>query len=94
MRVHLAIAPPDICEGNVGQERSGPAGVSPSHGSPESIVDAKWKILKPSRLDWGVDEDDARQVLAYLLRYGCRRVRLAYAILSGARFPIVDPPTF
>lgn len=71
-----------------------PAGVSPSRGSPESIVDAKWKILKPSRRDWGVDEDDVRQVLAYLLRYGCQRARLAYPVLSRTQLPEVGPPTF
>ncbi|SPK75941.1 protein of unknown function (plasmid) [Cupriavidus taiwanensis] len=71
-----------------------PAGVSPSRGSPDTIVDAEWKILKPSRLDWGVDENDAHQVLAYLLRYGCQRAKLAYPILSGSRLPSAGPPIF
>ncbi|MEM5330373.1 hypothetical protein VSR34_27755 [Paraburkholderia sp. JHI2823] len=71
-----------------------PPGVSPSHGSPEAIIDAKWKVLKPTRLDWGVDEDDARQVLVYLMRYGCQRAKLAYPVLSGSQLPADGPPTF
>ncbi|RQR26189.1 McrC family protein [Burkholderia sp. Bp9142] len=62
--------------------------------SPEAIVDAKWKWLDPTRADWGVSDNDARQVLAYLLRYGCDRARLAYPVLSGARLPTAGPPTF
>lgn len=62
--------------------------------APESVVDAKWKWLEPARSDWGVEESDARQVLGYLLRFGCQKARLAYPILSGAQLPKGGPPTF
>jgi len=63
-------------------------------GSPQAIVDAKWKQLRPARPDWGVDESDVRQVLAYMIRFGCRQAKLAYPILSGAELPPEGPPTF
>ncbi|NIF89421.1 hypothetical protein [Burkholderia sp. Cy-637] len=62
-------------------------------GSPTAIVDAKWKVLDPRRRDWGVDENDAHQILAYLTRYGCRVARLAYPVLKVA-VPAEGPPTF
>ena len=63
-------------------------------GSPEAIIDAKWKRLRPSREDWGVDEGDVRQVLAYMIRFGCQRARIAYPILSDSELPVGGPPTF
>lgn len=62
-------------------------------GSPLAIIDAKWKVLDPRRRDWGVDEKDAHQILAYLTRYGCRTARLAYPILRNA-LPPQAPPVF
>lgn len=69
-------------------------GANRDNDSPEAIVDAKWKWIDPARADWGVSDNDARQALAYLLRYGCDRARLAYPVLSGARLPDTGPPTF
>lgn len=69
-------------------------GANRDSDSPEAIVDAKWKWIDPARADWGVSDNDARQALAYLLRYECDRARLAYPVLSGSRLPEAGPPTF
>jgi 5-methylcytosine-specific restriction enzyme subunit McrC len=44
----------------------------------DRIVDAKWKSLHPSFDDWGVDEADVYQLLAYSKRYRCTRLELVY----------------
>lgn len=44
----------------------------------DRVVDAKWKRLDPHASDFGVDEADVYQLLAYALRYGCQRLELVY----------------
>ncbi len=44
----------------------------------DRIVDAKWKRLDPNASDFGVDEADLYQLLAYAMRYGCTSLELAY----------------
>lgn len=44
----------------------------------DRIVDAKWKSLDPGSDDWGVDEADIYQLLAYSKRYGCTSLELVY----------------
>ena len=44
----------------------------------DHIVDAKWKRLDPNATDFGVDEADLYQMLAYAMRYGCTSLELAY----------------
>lgn len=44
----------------------------------DRIVDAKWKRVVPHRSDFGVDEADVYQMLAYAIRYGCTTLELAY----------------
>ncbi|CAD6562580.1 hypothetical protein LMG24235_07819 [Paraburkholderia sabiae] len=62
--------------------------------APEAVVDAKWKVLAPKKRDWGVDEKDVYQLLAYVTRYSCLTTRLAFPVLSTARLPIEGPPRF
>ncbi|MGO4416430.1 McrC family protein [Cupriavidus sp. KB_39] len=71
-----------------------PDGVDREEGTPAAIVDAKWKALDPSKKDWGVDEKDAHQLVAYLTRYGCLAARLAYPALSAVGLPPQGPPSF
>jgi 5-methylcytosine-specific restriction enzyme subunit McrC len=51
----------------------------------DRVVDAKWKRLDPLAPDFGVDEADVYQLLAYALRYGCQRLELVYpaVVLDG-----------
>lgn len=42
------------------------------------VIDAKWKRLNPRAANWGVDQSDVYQLLAYGLRYGCKRLELVY----------------
>ena len=44
----------------------------------DRIVDAKWKQLNPLVTDFGVDEADVYQLLAYGRHYGCASLELAY----------------
>lgn len=44
----------------------------------DRIVDAKWKSLNPGSSNWGVDEADIYQLLAYSRRYRCERLELVY----------------
>lgn len=50
----------------------------------ERVVDAKWKRLNPSAPDYGVDEADVYQLLAYAMRYGCKVLELAYPTPESA----------
>lgn len=57
------------------------------------VVDAKWKRLNPQATNWGVDQADVYQLLAYALRYHCGRLELVYpAIGSEDRPPIFKIP--
>ncbi|WP_175971153.1 McrC family protein [Burkholderia sp. BCC0322] len=44
----------------------------------DRIIDAKWKSLNPSSDDWGVDEADVYQMLAYSKRFRCAHLELVY----------------
>ncbi|MCW5649698.1 MAG: restriction endonuclease [Ramlibacter sp.] len=47
------------------------------------IIDAKWKLLDLASPDWGVDQADVYQMLAYAVRYRCPRVELVYPMPTG-----------
>lgn len=49
----------------------------------ERVVDAKWKLLNPAVPDFGVNEADVYQLLAYSTRYGCKVLELAYPMLDS-----------
>lgn len=59
----------------------------------DRVVDAKWKRLNPVVPDFGVDEADVYQLLAYAIRYGCSAIELVYPMPDGlvAQLP---PPAF
>lgn len=67
---------------------------NPERDPPEVVVDAKWKILDPTRKDWRVDEKDVYQLLAYLTRFGGRRARLSYPVLTTGGGYAPPPPVF
>lgn len=66
---------PDITVWHVGKDGSA-AGI-------DRVVDAKWKRVNPYAPDFGVDEADVYQLLAYALRYGCSVLELAYPMPLG-----------
>ncbi len=68
---------PDITVWHVGKDGSA-AGI-------DRVVDAKWKRLDPHAPDFGVDEADVYQLLAYALRYGCTALELAFP-MPGVRW--------
>ena len=52
-----------------------------SHGGAGDIhrvMDAKWKRLDPHEAQWGVDQADIYQLLAYAVRYRCTELALVY----------------
>jgi len=49
----------------------------------DRVVDAKWKRLNPAVPDYGVDEADVYQLLAYAMRYGCSALELVYPMPDG-----------
>ena len=76
---------PDITVWHIGQG-GGAADI-------DRVVDAKWKRLDPHAADFGVDEADVYQLLAYALRYGCTSLELAYPQPVGAE-NFARPPVF
>jgi 5-methylcytosine-specific restriction enzyme subunit McrC len=76
---------PDITVWHVGDDGAA-AGI-------DRVVDAKWKRLDPHAADFGVDETDVYQLLAYALRYGCTSLELAYPQPSDTE-NFVPPPMF
>jgi 5-methylcytosine-specific restriction enzyme subunit McrC len=58
------------------------------------IVDAKWKRLNPSDPNWGIEPGDVYQLLAYAMRYGCRRLELVYPMPAGASQVVIDGTQF
>jgi len=76
---------PDITVWHVGLDGAA-AGI-------DRVVDAKWKRLDPHAPDFGVDEADVYQLLAYALRYGCTALELACPQPSGTENS-VRPPVF
>lgn len=74
---------PDITVWHIGQD-----------GSPSTIdrvVDAKWKRLEPQASDFGVDQADIYQLLAYAWRYGCTTLELAYPMPDALDEHILEP---
>ncbi len=67
---------PDITVWHIGQDGS-PTGI-------DRVVDAKWKRLAPQAPDFGVDEADVYQLLAYAIRYECTSLELAYPMPLGS----------
>ncbi|MCC7697095.1 McrC family protein [Janthinobacterium sp. EB271-G4-7A] len=61
---------------------------------PEQVVDAKWKTIEPAAKDWGVQESDVYQMLAYATRFGCGKGVLAYPVFQGGNFVLPIPPVF
>jgi 5-methylcytosine-specific restriction enzyme subunit McrC len=59
----------------------------------DRVVDAKWKRLKPALPDYGVDEADVYQLLAYAMRYGCSALELVYPMPDGLETQL-PPPAF
>jgi 5-methylcytosine-specific restriction enzyme subunit McrC len=47
-------------------------------GNIHRVLDAKWKRLDPHEAQWGVDQADIYQLLAYAVRYGCTQLELVY----------------
>lgn len=76
---------PDVLVWRTGDQSAGSV--------PEQIIDAKWKAITPDVKDWGIRESDVYQMLAYAIRFGCRKVVLAYPMLRGIGNPPA-PPTF
>lgn len=58
------------------------------------VVDAKWKRLDPQATHWGVDQSDVYQLLAYALRYQCKKLELVYPMPSPALTESGGIPTF
>ena len=58
------------------------------------VLDAKWKRLDPESVQWGVDQSDIYQLLAYALRYGCQRVELIYPVPGAAHLWSTPAPVF
>jgi 5-methylcytosine-specific restriction enzyme subunit McrC len=56
----------------------------------DRVVDAKWKRLNPAVPDYGVDEADVYQLLAYAIRYRCTTLELVYPMPSSmdAQLPL------
>lgn len=59
----------------------------------DRVVDAKWKRLNPAVPDYGVDEADVYQLLAYAMRYGCSALELVYPMPDGLVSQL-PPPAF
>ncbi len=59
----------------------------------DRVVDAKWKRLNPQAADFGVDEADVYQLLAYAMGYGCASLELAYPMPAGSE-SVGQPPAF
>jgi 5-methylcytosine-specific restriction enzyme subunit McrC len=76
---------PDITVWHVGDDGAA-AGI-------DRVVDAKWKRLNPQASDFGVDQADVYQLLAYALGYGCTSLELAYPQPVGTE-NFVRPPVF
>ncbi len=65
------------CSGN-DAFRLKPDVVLMEHGQVRFVLDAKWKRLDRDAANHGVSQDDAYQLFAYGMRYGCRRVVLVF----------------
>ena len=68
-----------------------------SDGAPstiERIVDAKWKRLDPNARQWGIDEADIYQLVAYAVHYGCCELELIYPMPKQSDGKEVQLPTF
>lgn len=84
-QVDAFLLKPDITVWHVGHDGAA-AGI-------DRVVDAKWKRLDPHAADFGVDEADVYQLLAYALRYGCTSLELAYPQQVGTENSL-RPPVF
>jgi len=58
------------------------------------ILDAKWKRLDPHATQWGVDQSDVYQMVAYALHYDCRLLELVYPEFGPASVSAAAEPMF
>lgn len=58
------------------------------------VVDAKWKRLSALAPNWGVDQGDIYQMLAYAIRYKCNHMELVYPAPDGTVSQWQDLPVF
>ncbi len=58
------------------------------------IIDAKWKRLDPQASQWGVDQDDVYQMLAYAVHYRCERLELIYPVSGHVSYAAEEGPLF
>jgi 5-methylcytosine-specific restriction enzyme subunit McrC len=47
-------------------------------GAIDRVVDAKWKRINLQHTNWGIDESDVYQMLAYAVSYNCEQLELVY----------------
>jgi len=71
----LFLLKPDITVWHIGKDGAA--------STIDRVVDEKWKRLDPHAPDFGVDEADLYQLLAYAMRYGCTALELAYPMPDG-----------
>ena len=63
-------------------------------GEINRVLDAKWKRLDPQEAQWGVDQADIYQLLAYAVRYRCTELALVYPQPSTEPVASDDLPLF
>lgn len=69
-------------------------GIGGIEGEIDRVLDAKWKRLNPHANNWGIDEADIYQLLAYALRYRCLRMELVYPQPDNMNSSSGMPPVF
>jgi 5-methylcytosine-specific restriction enzyme subunit McrC len=65
-----------------------------AEGDIDRVLDAKWKRLDPHASNWGVNQADIYQLLAYALRYRCLRMELVYPRPDTITASSGAPPVF
>lgn len=63
-------------------------------GGIHRVLDAKWKRLDRSDVQWGVDQADVYQLLAYAISYRCRHLELIYPHPGGDTAAMAEMPPF
>lgn len=58
------------------------------------VIDAKWKRLDPHATQWGVDQSDVYQLVAYAMHYDCRLLELVYPEFGSASASAEPEPIF
>lgn len=65
-----------------------------TNGCIHRVVDAKWKRLDPADLQWGVDQADVYQLLAYSVSYQCSTLELIFPQPEGLAATKPTMPVF